>query len=272
MTPGPAGMAAADPANPQTWNMYAYVADNPTTLNDPSGLLPLGPPGAGDGDGCSAQNAPGDCPKAHKQSGIGAAIRGWLGSHPVAAALLGYYGVVGSSGGPGEGAKRKMADSHQAPDGTGQYFRVMFPLERDRDGYPPVENEVLWAKETGPATFRLDNIPFYARGVSCGDVVAAESLDRGPLRFRAVVEPSLHSTIRVFLPEDSPDHRPLHERTADLRGKLKALGCDTEANRPGFFAIDVPPSVKLSAVRAILAPGSEAGFWDYEEATLWHAG
>jgi len=29
---------AVNPANPQTWNMYAYVGDNPTTLNDPSGL------------------------------------------------------------------------------------------------------------------------------------------------------------------------------------------------------------------------------------------
>ena len=66
MTPDPAGQKAVNLANPQTWNMYAYVADNPTTLNDPSGLLPPGPPGAGDGDGCSAQNAPGDCPKAQQ--------------------------------------------------------------------------------------------------------------------------------------------------------------------------------------------------------------
>ena len=65
-SPDPAGQKAVNLANPQTWNMYAYVADNPTTLNDPSGLLPPGPPGAGDGDGCSAQNAPGDCPKAQQ--------------------------------------------------------------------------------------------------------------------------------------------------------------------------------------------------------------
>ena len=31
---------AANPANPQTWNMYAYAGDNPTSLNDPSGLYP----------------------------------------------------------------------------------------------------------------------------------------------------------------------------------------------------------------------------------------
>ncbi len=38
MTPDPGGTKVVNMANPQTWNMYAYVTDNPTTLNDPSGL------------------------------------------------------------------------------------------------------------------------------------------------------------------------------------------------------------------------------------------
>ncbi len=38
MTPDPGGTKVVNLANPQTWNMYAYVTDNPTTLNDPSGL------------------------------------------------------------------------------------------------------------------------------------------------------------------------------------------------------------------------------------------
>jgi RHS repeat-associated protein len=36
-TPDPGGMLAADPARPQSWNMYSYVGDNPTSRNDPSG-------------------------------------------------------------------------------------------------------------------------------------------------------------------------------------------------------------------------------------------
>ncbi|MGH9455824.1 MAG: RHS repeat-associated core domain-containing protein, partial [Terriglobia bacterium] len=37
-TPDPAGPAAVDPNNPQTWNRYAYVGGTPLTAVDPFGL------------------------------------------------------------------------------------------------------------------------------------------------------------------------------------------------------------------------------------------
>jgi len=39
LTADPAGKGAARLDDPQTWNMYAYVRNSSTTLNDPSGLL-----------------------------------------------------------------------------------------------------------------------------------------------------------------------------------------------------------------------------------------
>lgn len=59
MTPDPAGLAAVDPTNPQSWNRYAYVLNNPLALVDPSGLCDVDgvwdcpmdqdPPGGGGG-------------------------------------------------------------------------------------------------------------------------------------------------------------------------------------------------------------------------------
>lgn len=38
ISPDPAGLSATDPANPQSWNRYAYVGNNPLALLDPTGL------------------------------------------------------------------------------------------------------------------------------------------------------------------------------------------------------------------------------------------
>jgi RHS repeat-associated protein len=37
LSPDPAGLGAVDPSNPQTWNRYAYVMNNPLSLVDPFG-------------------------------------------------------------------------------------------------------------------------------------------------------------------------------------------------------------------------------------------
>ena len=49
LSPDPAGLAAVNPMNPQSWNRYAYVTNNPLALIDPLGLIEQCPPGSGPG-------------------------------------------------------------------------------------------------------------------------------------------------------------------------------------------------------------------------------
>ena len=42
MSPDPGGVKVVRLDDPQTWNMYAYARNNPTTVTDPSGLMPPG--------------------------------------------------------------------------------------------------------------------------------------------------------------------------------------------------------------------------------------
>jgi RHS repeat-associated protein len=43
LSPDPAGLAVVDISNPQSWNRYAYVLDNPVSYADPTGLFRVGP-------------------------------------------------------------------------------------------------------------------------------------------------------------------------------------------------------------------------------------
>ncbi|MEW6226126.1 MAG: DUF4265 domain-containing protein [Chloroflexota bacterium] len=137
--------------------------------------------------------------------------------------------------------------------------RVTFELQPDEGGNPPVASETLWATHLGGDAYELDNIPFFAIGVSLGDVVEAPEADGLPT-FVRVLRRGGHATLRVATEEAA---------IADIRAALVELGASTELSHlPSLVSVDVPPTAPLDAILALLADRAADGNLDWEEADV----
>src|ERR1700755_1092034 len=133
--------------------------------------------------------------------------------------------------------------------------KIAFPLSRDEDDYPPADREHLWAIARGDR-YEIDNVPFFVKGVSAGDLVAAHK-DGEQLIFDRVIDFGGHSTIRVVMYDLAQKER--------IRRKLAQLGCESEGSHlPKLFAVDVPPTVNYAEVIALLAEEADKVILDYE--------
>lgn len=142
-------------------------------------------------------------------------------------------------------------------------IKVIFELEQDADGYPPVGSEALWACEREEGIFELDNIPFFARQVSSGDLVRATRNEWGEWIFTEIVKPSGNSTFRLCIYDES--------RVQKVRDDLRALGCPSElANIPKLIAVEVPAESPIDPFLNYIVTGREKGEFEYQEAALRH--
>jgi len=104
--------------------------------------------------------------------------------------------------------------------------------------------ETLWAFDLGNGRYKLDNTPWYAYGVSTGDVIEAASDETGGFPvFRRVLEKSGYRTVRIVSDEDFTD---------ELFQSIKDLGCSFEGANRRYVAVDVPREVDLNAVTDFL--------------------
>ena len=139
--------------------------------------------------------------------------------------------------------------------------KIGFKLVRDSDDYPPADWEHLWAIQQG-SWYEIDNIPFFVKGVSVGDVVSVHQKN-GELVFDEIIKFGGHSTIRVVMFNAASGY--------SLRCKLENLGCATEGSHlPNLFSVDVPPEVNYSEVIDLLIEATEKEDIDYEEASIQH--
>jgi len=63
------------------------------------------------------------------------------------------------------------------------------------DGYPPVSMESIWAEETEEGYLKINNIPFYSKEVSFGDIVSVIQKEENYLLYDKTIIYSKNSTL-----------------------------------------------------------------------------
>lgn len=130
---------------------------------------------------------------------------------------------------------------------------------KTEDGYPPEEWEGLWASPIGGDRFKIDNIPFYAKNLSCDDVVEATRKGDEYI-FTRVVSQSENSTIRVVLYNLADE--------GGVRSNLVNFGCSIEGTGiPGLIAVNVPKN-NIERVLDFLEEAFADEKLDFEEGAL----
>ncbi len=122
--------------------------------------------------------------------------------------------------------------------------KILFRVPCD-DGTDDANVETLWAWNLGNDKYKLDNLPYYAYSVSCGDIVYAPfDSDEGFPTFKNVVEKSGNKTIRLFFEVAHEDGN----ETANTILDIVALGCGYEGANRKYFCINIPPQSDFDAI------------------------
>ncbi|MEZ0580620.1 DUF4265 domain-containing protein [Nocardioides sp. MH1] len=141
--------------------------------------------------------------------------------------------------------------------------KIRFDLDQDDSGWPPAESEGLWAATVEPNTFRIDNTPWFVRGVAADDLVEATPDRTGILRFVRVLERGGRVVVRVIPRPDGPlrgDRQSVLDAFADLGVTGEGI-----ASPVNMVALDIGPDAPIASAKARLDQGEADGRWHYEE-------
>jgi hypothetical protein len=138
--------------------------------------------------------------------------------------------------------------------------KVLFRVPNENGG---ADVETLWAYDLGSDKYKIDNMPYYAYGVSCDDVVLAPyDEDEQFPTFQKVVSKSGNRTIRIIfeVPMESGNE------SGDLVARLVHLGCAFEGANKKYIVITIPPKVDLNLIADQLNKAEVS--WEYADPTL----
>lgn len=138
-------------------------------------------------------------------------------------------------------------------------------MNLEADNLAGATTETLWAEAKGNDVYSLRNTPFYALGVSFGDLIKAKLVD-GALLFAGIVKHNGHSTYQVLLrvPKDDPE-------VTRMLADLCKLHCNVEFASERFLAIDVKPNANIFAVYSELERVEALKLISFQEGHCGHA-
>jgi len=142
------------------------------------------------------------------------------------------------------------------------YKEILFELEQGEEGCPADKWERLWACKVAPGQYSIDNIPVFVKGISTGDVVSVEQVGT-ELHFKKLIRRSDNSVFRLFV-HDLSDIKATRET-------FRNMGCEWEQSRfPNLIAIEIPSSIPIDPVVALIQEGVSSGRWECEQGVLRH--
>lgn len=142
------------------------------------------------------------------------------------------------------------------------HVKLHFHLEVDEDGWPPASVESLWAVDLGDGTVRLDNTPWFVRGVASDDIIRVEVDEDGVWWASETVRASDNCTIRLIVLKDGGS-AAARQSVLETFHRLGTTGEGIE--QFSMVALDVPPTADLARIRKLLKHGESKGWWHWEE-------
>lgn len=137
--------------------------------------------------------------------------------------------------------------------------KILFSTEYDDDS---ADVETLWAYDLGNDRYRIDNLPYFAYGVSWNDVVYAPfNADEQRAAYVKVLEKSGNRTIRIIFEE------PIDENAESmaLLDRLTKIGCDFENANGILVVINIPATVDLFEAAELIE--NTGVTWEYADPT-----
>jgi hypothetical protein len=122
------------------------------------------------------------------------------------------------------------------------------------------DSETLWACPIRDALYRLENSPFFAYGVSWGDIIEARRSEDGSLEYVRCVKKSGNRTLRIVF----HDFRSADEPAQVILKTVRELGCSYEGMQPRMISLNVPANVELQRVADFLT-GQSGIEWEYAD-------